>query len=103
MRNSYAGGLRASELDLLAAARNLISNSASSKARINATELFSYFAFDVIAYFLLENGQSHFPVNLSKKGFEVIAILAPVPWLFHLAVTIPGVARHWLTFNKFAM
>ena len=89
---------------------NLVSDAASLKQKVNATELFSFFAFDVIADFLfgkpigmLQTGKSHYAIKLLKQGVEVIGILAPVPWLFRVAVSVPGMARDWHTFCQWSL
>ncbi|MCJ1402819.1 hypothetical protein MMC11_006040 [Xylographa trunciseda] len=89
---------------------NMVSDSASSKRNVNVTELFSFFSFDVIADFLfgkpigmLQTGKSHYAIDLLKQGVEVIGILAPVPWLFRVAVSIPGMARDWHTFCQWSL
>ncbi|MCJ1388704.1 hypothetical protein MMC18_001553 [Xylographa bjoerkii] len=88
----------------------MVSDAAASKQKVNATELFSFFSFDVIADFLfgkpigmLKTGKSHYAIDLLKQGVEVIGILAPVPWLFRVAVSIPGMARDWHTFCQWSL
>ena len=52
---------------------------------------------------MLKRGKSHYAVDLLKQGVKIIGLLAPVPWLFRIAASLPGAARDWLIFNKFAL
>jgi hypothetical protein len=87
-----------------------ISDNASSTQTIAAHRWFSFFAFDLIGDFLfgkplgmLKSGKSHYAVDLLKQGVEIIGLLAPVPWLFRIAASLPGAAKDWLVFTKFAL
>ena len=44
---------------------------------------------------LLKTGQSHHIVDLVQAGLVPVGLLTPVPWLFLLMASIPGVAKDW--------
>lgn len=76
--------------------------SRSKNTAINITARFSDFSFDMMGWMafsekfdLLKTGQSHHMVNLIEAGLVPVGFLTPVPWLFLLMASIPGVAQGW--------
>ncbi len=83
---------------------------ASGARPVNATEWFSYFAFDVMSelsfgkpFHMLRDGKSHHVRDLLIDGIMMLGPLTPVPWLFHLFGSLPGMTRKWLAFRAWAL
>ena len=79
---------------------------ASAGKPVNATEWFSYFAFDVMSELsfgkplgMLKSGKSHYVRDLLIKGIMVLGPLTPVPWLFHLFGSLPRMPADWLAYR----
>lgn len=71
-------------------------------APVDITTWFQYFAFDVMgelgfgkSFHQVQNAKSHFQTDFLRKGMSILAIVTPVPWLYHLALSIPGLTRDW--------
>ena len=69
---------------------------------MNVTAWSSYFSFDVMGDFafgrsfqMMDSGKNHFAVGIIRQGMAVIGTFTPVPWLFILGKSIPGLARDW--------
>lgn len=43
----------------------------------------------------VKTAKSHFETDFLREGMEILAIVTPVPWLYHLALSIPGLTRGW--------
>lgn len=64
---------------------------------INASEWFHYYSFDVMgdiafgkSFDMIETGKSHFALDLLSEGMKPFGVLSPVPWIFCLLTSIPG-------------
>ena len=73
-----------------------------SEKSVNITALSRYFSFDVMGDFafghsfdMMRNGKNHFAVDLLRQGMAVIGPLTPVPWLFIIGKSLPGLASKW--------
>lgn len=69
---------------------------------INVTTWFRYYSFDVMGDFtfghsfdMLKDGESHFAVDMLREGMAPIGPFTPVPWLFVIMKSIPGLTRGW--------
>jgi cytochrome P450 family 628 len=69
---------------------------------INITEWLGFFAFDVtgdLAYGTsfdqLRSGMPHVVMHCMRNGMALVGPIEPVPWLFHIAASIPGLTRDW--------
>lgn len=83
---------------------------ASAGKPVNATEWFSYFAFDVMSELsfgkplgMLKSGKSHYVRDLLIKGIMVLGPLTPVPWLFHLFGSLPRMTADWLAYRAWVL
>ena len=83
---------------------------ASAGSPVNATEWFSYFAFDVMSELsfgkplgMLKSGKSHYVRDLLIKGIMVLGPLTPVPWLFHLFGSLPRMTADWLAYRAWVL
>ena len=83
---------------------------ASAGKPVNATEWFSYFAFDVMSELsfgkplgMLQSGNSHYVRDLLIKGIMVLGPLTPVPWLFHLFGSLPRMTADWLAYRAWVL
>ena len=83
---------------------------ASAGKPVNATEWFSYFAFDVMSELsfgkplgMLKSGKSHYVRDLLIKGIMVLGPLTPVPWLFHLFGSLPRMTADWLAYRTWVL
>ena len=77
---------------------------------MNATEWFSYFAFDVISELsfgkplgILQSGESHYVWDHLIKGIMVLGTLTPVPWPFHLLGSLPRMTADWLAYRAWLL
>lgn len=75
-----------------------------------ATQWFSYFAFDVMSeitfgkpLYMIRDGKSHHVRDLMIEGIMVLGPTTPVPWLFHIAGSLPGMTRNWLAFRAWTL
>jgi len=39
---------------------------------------------------MLKNGQSHFALDLLAEGMKPLGLFGPVPWMFNILSSIPG-------------
>ena len=76
--------------------------SESAEKPVNVTGLSRYFSFDVMGDFafgnsfdMMRNGKNHFAVDLLRQGMAVIGPFTPVPWLFIIGKSLPGLASRW--------
>ena len=44
---------------------------------------------------MLENEKQHFAVNTLRQGMLALGLFTPVPWLFVILITTPGLMRGW--------
>ena len=77
---------------------------------VNATAWFSYFGFDVMSELtfgkpmnMLRDGKSHHIRDILTAGIIVLGPLTPVPWLFHLAGSIPRMTKDWLEYRGWVL
>ena len=77
---------------------------------MDATERFSYLAFDVMSELsigkplgMLQSGKSHYVRDLLIKGIMVLGPLTPVPWLFHLFGSLPRMTADWLAYRAWVL
>ena len=76
--------------------------SRSAGRPINVTAWSRYFSFDVMGDFafgrsfeMMRNGKNHFTVDILHQGMAVIGPFTPVPWLFIMGKSVPGLANKW--------
>ncbi|KAL2043852.1 hypothetical protein N7G274_003372 [Stereocaulon virgatum] len=76
--------------------------SQSAGRSINVTSWTRYFSFDVMGDFafghsfdMMRNEQNHFAVDILRQGMAVIGPFTPVPWLFIIGKSVPGLASRW--------
>lgn len=76
---------------------------------IDFTDIFSLFAFDVMGdinygfkFDMVKDGKINDWLILFKKGALLFGPATPLPWLFHVAVSIPGLQKDWLTFKAWS-
>ncbi len=89
-------------------AEELVASLAAFDGRpANATAWFSYFAFDIMSEItfgkplnMLRDGKSHYVRDLLNKGVMVLGRATPVPWLFRLIGSFPGMKTDWLAFRS---
>ena len=69
---------------------------------LNISVWFQYFAFDVMGelgfgnpFNQVRTAKSHFETNFLREGMSLLAIVTPVPWLYHLGRTMPRLTRDW--------
>ena len=69
---------------------------------INITTWFQYFGFDVMgelgfggSFNQVKNAQPHFETEFLREGMSILATVTPVPWMYHLALSIPGLTKDW--------
>ena len=69
---------------------------------MNISVWFQYFAFDVMGelgfgktFNQVRTAKSHFETDFLRNGMSLLAIVTPVPWLYHLGCSIPGLTRDW--------
>lgn len=74
---------------------------------INITETFACFTLDTmgeiiysIDFATIRNGGIHPIVEPLRAGVNIIGRFTPVPWLFLVLVSIPGMSRQWIGFKK---
>ncbi|KAF2653512.1 putative benzoate 4-monooxygenase cytochrome P450 [Lophiostoma macrostomum CBS 122681] len=79
------------------------------ETKINCTELFVYFGFDVMGEFafgesfgMLESNRQHAGIQIIKKGMLVVGRFTPVPWLILLLQSLPFVKADWYRLQAFA-
>ena len=51
---------------------------------------------------LLKNEEQHPALDIQSKGTEVLGIMTPTPWLFHILFSIPGLQAQWRFFRNWA-
>ena len=75
----------------------------------NVTQVFEYYTFDVMGeinfgvhFDMLEKKKPDPAVEVFKKGTTLMGPFTPVPWLFHVTVSIPGLQGDWLAFRQWA-
>ena len=51
---------------------------------------------------LLENEEPHVALDIQSKGTEVLGIMTPTPWLFHILFSVPGLQAQWRFFRDWA-
>ena len=73
-----------------------------AKSPINITTWFQYFGFDVMgelgfgkSFDQIKNGQPHFETEFLRDGMSLLATVTPVPWLYHLGLSVPGFTKDW--------
>lgn len=83
---------------------------ASEANPVDASAWFSYLAFDIMSdlafgkpFHMVRDGKSHYVRNLLIKGIMVLGPLTPVPWLFHLAGSLPRMTRDWLAYRAWVL
>ena len=78
---------------------------------VNVTSWFNLYTFDTMgdlafgkSFGQLEEGKSHFAIDLLRNGMAIIGPATPLPWLFHIASGIPGLpaTRGWQRLNTWA-
>ena len=69
---------------------------------INISTWFQYFAFDIMgelgfgkSFDQVKTAKSHFETEFLREGMSILAFVTPVPWLYHLGLSIPGLTRDW--------
>ena len=55
-----------------------------------------------LTFEMLKHGRSHAAIEKYQEGIAVLGPMTPVPWLFHIAFSIPGLQRGWRTFRAWA-
>ena len=83
---------------------------ASESKPVNASAWFSYLAFDIMSdlsfgkpFHMVRDGKSHYVRDLLIKGIMVLGPLTPVPWLFHLAGSLPRMTKDWLAYRAWVL
>ena len=76
--------------------------SKSAGKPINVTAWSGNFSFDVMgdlafgqSFDMMRNGKNHFIVDIIRQGMAVIGPFTPVPWLFIIGESVPGLANRW--------
>lgn len=76
---------------------------------INVTELFEYYTFDVmgavnfgVQFDCLKKRRFIETASLFKEGTKVLGPFTPVPWLFRITASVPGLQKNWLAFRSWA-
>lgn len=76
---------------------------------VDFTEIFSLFAFDVMGdinfgykFNMIKNGKMSDWLANFKEGMFLFGPFTPLPWLFHLAIRIPGMQKDWLAFKTWS-
>ena len=74
---------------------------------INVTELFEYYTFDVmgavnfdVQFDCLKRRRLVEAASTFKEGLKVLGPFTPVPWLFRVTASIPGVQKDWIAFRS---
>lgn len=69
---------------------------------INISVWFQYFAFDVMGelgfgqnFNQVKTAKSHFETDFLRNGMSLLAVVTPVPWLYHLGRSVPCLTRQW--------
>ncbi|KAL8822365.1 MAG: hypothetical protein Q9191_006899, partial [Dirinaria sp. TL-2023a] len=69
---------------------------------INVSVWFQYFAFDVMGelgfgknFNQIRTAKSHFETDFLRNGMSLLAIVTPMPWLYHLGRSLPCLTRQW--------
>lgn len=72
---------------------------------INVAEWFHYYSFDVMgdiafgkSFDLLKTGKTHFALEILCEGMKPFGVLTPVPWMFCILTSIPGLSAGFKTF-----
>jgi cytochrome P450 len=72
---------------------------------INAAEWFHFYSFDVMGdvafgnpFDLLKTGKPHFALDLLCEGMKPLGVLTPIPWMFCILISIPGLSAGFKTF-----
>jgi tryprostatin B 6-hydroxylase len=83
---------------------------ASEGKPVNVSAWFSYLAFDIMSdlsfgkpFNMVRDGKSHYVRDLLVKGIMVLGPLTPVPWLFHLAGSLPRMTKDWLAYRAWVL
>ena len=71
----------------------------------NAAEWFHFYSFDVMgdlafgkSFDMLQAGEQHFALDLLQEAMRPAGIISPVPWLFCILTSIPGLGTGFKTF-----
>lgn len=74
----------------------------SAGSPVDITTWFQYFGFDVMgelgfgrSFHQIKTGTPHFETEFLREGMAILATVTPVPWLYHLAQSIPGLTKEW--------
>ena len=77
---------------------------------VDASAWFSYLAFDIMSdlsfgkpFHMVRDGKSHYVRDLLIKGIMILGPLTPVPWLFHLAGSLPRMTKDWLAYRAWVL
>jgi len=88
----------------------LLGNITRSGSRpVNATQILSFFGFDVMGeaafgegFGMLETNKEHPVVKIMKKGIIIIGRLTPVPWLVVLLSALPAGTRDFARLEAYS-
>lgn len=76
---------------------------------VDFTDVFGLFAFDVMGdinfghkFDMVKNGKMADWLATFKEGMFLFGPFTPLPWLFHLAIRIPGMQKDWLNFKAWS-
>ena len=77
-----------------------------AESSVNISVWFQYFAFDVMgelgfgeSFNQVRTAKSHFETDFFRHGMSILALVTPVPWLYHLTRSLPGLpgpTKDWL-------
>ena len=74
---------------------------------VNITKWFEFFGFDTMGDIafgkslnMLRTGQSHFAVDIHRAGAAILGPIAPIPWMFRILFSVPGLASDYRTFCR---
>lgn len=74
----------------------------SAGSPIDITTWFRYFGFDVMgeigfgkSFDQIKTAKPHFETEFLREGMTILATVTPVPWLYHLARSVPGLTKDW--------
>ncbi len=48
-----------------------------------------------ISFDQLKSGKPHVLMQCMRNGMALVGPIEPVPWLFHIAASIPGLTQDW--------
>ena len=76
---------------------------------VNITKWFEYFTFDTmgeisfgLSWDTMKSEESRIAIDMYQEGSMVLGPATPVPWLFHILFSIPGLQKGWRKYRSWA-